>query len=416
MIRWPGGLRGPPSRLIVTGAERARIARDRLHGSIRKAPHEGRRVRRRQERFPRRDDRAAVGSRRARARWLCNDRAGLSRFPRPGRARRADRRGARESRRRRRCAPRRCRQPHQGLDSRDTLPAAPRTRRARSDRDAGQWRRSARSALVGDRGGSPGRVLRRAAGDDPERARIEVSARRDAPGLCLALQRPRHFLPRAPGIRSRAGCDLGRRAAHGAKRHRRERRDVHARYRVRLPRCSLHHGVMGPRRAGRAGRGEPRRILRIQARAAGRSRGDHPAQPRVEGLPHGLRGGTRSRPLGRGRGGRGKRPRALLHRRQGHSRARAPGTRHRVALRLPDGHRVGQGWRDRRDLRPAGAARNRAKPRRPLDPAIHAEAAIEGARPGPRDRAANRLRAGARRVRRPRDVAHPAGRRASSRT
>ena len=168
---------------------------------------------------------------------------------------------------------------------------------------------------------------------------------------------------------------------------------------------------MGSRRAGRAGRGESRRILRVQARVAGRSRGDHPAQPRVEGLPHGLRGGTRSRPLGRGRGGRSKRPRALLHRRQGHPRARSPGTRHRVALRLPDGHRVGQGWRDRRDLRAAGAARNRAKPRRPLHPAIHAEAAIEGARPGPRDRAANRLRAGARRVRRPRDVAHPAGRR-----
>ena len=38
---------------------------------------------------------------------------------------------------------------------------------------------------------------------------------------------------------------------------------------------------------------------------------------------------------------------ALLHRRRRRARARAPGARHRVALRLPDGHRVGQGRRDR---------------------------------------------------------------------
>ena len=61
--------------------------------------------------------------------------------------------------------------------------------------------------------------------------------------------------------------------------------------------------------------------------------------------------------LGRDRGGRRGGPRALLHRRRRRARAGAPGARHRGALRLPDGHRMGQGRRDRRDLRAAGAAR-----------------------------------------------------------
>ena len=44
----------------------------------------------------------------------------------------------------------------------------------------------------------------------------------------------------------------------------------------------------------------------------------------------------------------------------------------RAALRLPDGHRMGQGRRDRQDLHPAGAPGDRAEPRRPHDPALHA--------------------------------------------
>ena len=41
--------------------------------------------------------------------------------------------------------------------------------------------------------------------------------------------------------------------------------------------------------------------------------------------------------------------------------ARAPGAHHRAALRPADGHRMGQGWRQRRDLHSAGAARRRCR-------------------------------------------------------
>ena len=66
---------------------------------------------------------------------------------------------------------------------------------------------------------------------------------------------------------------------------------------------------------------------------------------------------------------------ALLHRRRRRGRARAPGADHRGALRLPDGHRVGQGRRAparstscRRGRRPCRAARPHAA-------ALHAEGA-----------------------------------------
>ena len=63
---------------------------------------------------------------------------------------------------------------------------------------------------------------------------------RDQGGLRLALQRPGDRLPRAPGLRARRRRPLGRRAADGALRPRRVRRDVHDRHRVRLraTRCS----------------------------------------------------------------------------------------------------------------------------------------------------------------------------------
>ena len=56
------------------------------------------------------------------------------------------------------------------------------------------------------------------------------------------------------------------------------------------------------------------------------------------------------------------------------------GADHRGALRHADGHRVGQGRRDRQDLHPAGAARDRAEPRRAHHPALHAQGPLDGAR------------------------------------
>ena len=79
--------------------------------------------------------------------------------------------------------------------------------------------------------------------------------------------------------------------------------------------------------------------------------------------------------------------RARAHgRRAGRRRARAsrsptptsrqlaqPGRCHRAALRPADGHRVGQGRHRRPALHPAGPAGDRAEPRRPHAPALHAQ-------------------------------------------
>ena len=69
------------------------------------------------------------------------------------------------------------------------------------------------------------------------------------------------------------------------------------------------------------------------------------------------------------------------------------GAHHRGALRLPDGHRVGQGRRDRQDLHPAGAARRpcRAAPAA-RSSAYALQAALARARERPRDRPAHRRR------------------------
>ena len=85
---------------------------------------------------------------------------------------------------------------------------------------------------------------------------------------------------------------VGRRAAHGALRPRRGRRDVHDRYRERLQGRRLHHLELRTRRDGGAGRGQPRRVLCAQAGAEGRQAGDHPAQSRLQDDPDGVRNGA----------------------------------------------------------------------------------------------------------------------------
>ena len=127
------------------------------------------------------------------------------------------------------------------------------------------------------------------------RGRDHVVQRR-ARGVRLAVQRPRDRLPRAPGLRSLAGRAVGRRPAHGAQRPRRERRDVHARHRLRLPRRRVHHRLVGPRRDRRAGRGEPRRVLRLQAGAARRAPADPAPHARRQGDQDDLRDGAAGRP------------------------------------------------------------------------------------------------------------------------
>ena len=125
-----------------------------------------------------------------------------------------------------------------------------------------------RGALVGHRRGPARRLVRRPAGDLPEHRRHRRRAARDAAGLRLALQRPRDHLPRAQGLRARRRRAVGRRAAHGAQRPRRRRRDVHASTPSRgFQRRRLHHLELRPGRDGGAGRGQPGRVLRPQADA-----------------------------------------------------------------------------------------------------------------------------------------------------
>ena len=144
-------------------------------------------------------------------------------------------------------------------------------------------RRVLRGTLERDRRGPAGRVVRRSAGDLPQHQGHRRGAPGDPRGLRLALQRPRDRLPGAPRLRPRRGRALGRRAADGPLRHRRVRGDVHDGHRVRLRRRGVHHLGVRPGRGGRAGRGEPRRVLRLQAGAAGGPSGDPQARGRRQG-------------------------------------------------------------------------------------------------------------------------------------
>ena len=146
------------------------------------------------------------------------------------------------------------------LDAGDALSRA--AQRRSSERLApsdGQGRRvRGRGALLGDRRGSAGGLVRRATGNLSERARRGASAVLHARGVRLAVQRPRHLLPRAQQFRSQRGGAVGRRTAHGAQRSGRGRRDVHARHRFGFSRRGVHHLGLRPRRDRGPGRGESR--------------------------------------------------------------------------------------------------------------------------------------------------------------
>ena len=110
------------------------------------------------------------------------------------------------------------------LDARDAVPQAAAGRVARHLAPHGRrpaFRR--RRALVRDGRGSAGGFVRGPAGDVFERARRGASAEVRTRGVRLAVQRSRDRLSRAQPVRSRGGGAVGRRAAHGAQRPRRQR-------------------------------------------------------------------------------------------------------------------------------------------------------------------------------------------------
>ena len=220
------------------------------------------------------------GAGRQRPGRIRHDRRRLPRLPRRRRTVRThprDRRGARRQRRRRAlpASARTCASGSSSSRCRRTLEADIRSAYATPRRE----RPGARVGVVGGAfqrdGRGPARcVVRRSAGDLPQHQRHRQRPRRDPQRLRVAVQRPRDRLPRAPRLRPPRRRAVGGRPADGAIGCRRLRRAVHRRHRVRVRPCRLHHELVRARRGGRAGRGQPRRVLRLQARAARRASGD----------------------------------------------------------------------------------------------------------------------------------------------
>ena len=147
-------------------------------------------------------------------------------------------------------------------DARDALPAGVRSADPGLLPAAGGQARRLRGPVLGRplqrHGGRPSRcLLRRAAGNLPERPRDREHPARHQGRLRVPLQRPGHRLPRAPQIRARRGGTLGRHPAHGALRRRGLRRHVHHGHRIRLPGRRLRHLLLRPRRGRRPGRRQP---------------------------------------------------------------------------------------------------------------------------------------------------------------
>ena len=109
-------------------------------------------------------------------------------------------------------------------------------------------------------------LLRRAAGNLPERPRHREHPARHQGRVRVPLQRPGHRLPRAPQVRTRRGGALRRHPADGAFRRRGLRRHVHHGHGVRVPGRRVRHVLLRPRRGRRPGRRQPGRVLRLQAR------------------------------------------------------------------------------------------------------------------------------------------------------
>ena len=223
-------------------------------------------------------------------------------------------------------------------------------------RRIGQGRRRRRRALERDGRGPARRQLRRPAGDLPQHPRRGGAARRLPALLRLALHRPRDQLPAGQGLRSPEGRAVDRRAEDGALRPRRRRRHVLDRHRDRLRQGRADQRRLGPGRERRAGRGRSRRVPGLQAaavatprwrRSSRRSCGEKAQQDDLR---------ERRRPSDAQRADLEGRARRVRAERRGDPDARALGLRDRGALRLPDGHGMGEGRRDRRAVHRAGAA------------------------------------------------------------
>ena len=193
-------------------------------------------------------------------------------------------------------------------------------------------RRGGRGALLGHRRRPARRLVRRPAGNLPQRHRRRRCRAQGQGSLRQPLQRPRHRLPRAPRLQARGRVPVGRRAADGALGRRRVGRAVHARYRIGFPRRGVHHRrAMASARMVVQGAVNPDEfyvykptLLQGKPAILRRSLGS-------QADPHGLFGQARRARAQRGHARRTARE--VLDHRRGRARARAPGADHRAALR-----------------------------------------------------------------------------------
>ncbi len=359
--------------------------------------------------------------RRARAHRLRDHRPRLPPVPRPRRPGAEDQRPPQDPRHRGRARPGRGRRRDPRHGRGPALPGRPREGHPRCLRHAvrRQCRGLLRRAFLRHRGRPARRLIRRPAGNLPERGGHRGCAAQDEGGVRLPLQRPRHQLPRAQGLRARRGGPFCGRAAHGALRQGRRGRDVHDRHRIRLRPGGVHHLQLRPGRDGGAGRREPRRVLRAQAHAGRRQPGRDPPQPRQQAHPDGVRlargeEGQRQAREDHRRAHRAAQPLLPDGRRGGTAGALRPA--HREALRPPDGHRVGQGRHRRPALHPAGPPRDGEEPAAgPGRAEVQAQGHGHGAGRGPRHRPEDRHGPGPPRERHRRDGQGAARRRAGHR-
>ena len=262
---------------------------------------------RRQERLARRNDQPARRRRHPRARRLRDHRARVPRVPRAGRPRRrASRSGSRRSMSTTsRRSPRPAREIRGWIVERAAAAGARAAiaRRVSTSSADGDADGDVRRALVGHRRGPARCVVRRTAGNLPQHHRHRQCAARDEGGICLAsttTARSPTACTRAsptPTSRCRPACSAWC-AATSARAGVMFTLDTESGFDdVVFITSSLR-----PRRDRRAGRGEPRRVLRLQAeprgRAGRRSCARASARRRSDGLRRraGRRGQARRRP------------------------------------------------------------------------------------------------------------------------
>ena len=205
---------------------------------------------------------------------------------------RAHRQAPEVARHRRRARAGRGRHRDPPLDRGRAVPARARSRRARRVRAPVRQRpeRLVRRALVGHRRRPARRVLRRPAGDLPQRRRHRRRAGQDeatssprstttarSPTACTRAS-PHAEVALSAGVQRMVRSDLGAAGVMFTL-------DTES----RLQRRRLHHLQLRPGRDGGAGRGQPRRVLRPQADAGGRQVPGHPPQPRLQADQDGVR-------------------------------------------------------------------------------------------------------------------------------